>query len=127
MPRKRIDAEDSDLLVKTATTVDLLHTRLFGGDGQTGALPYLLEQQKELTHKLDNNKQELLNKIEEKKDQLIEKMDVLKKATDDDIRELRSDTRLLERKVNWFAGGIATIGSIATLAMGWFAGFHNKG
>ena len=43
MPSRKT-SNNHDLLVQTALTVELLNTRLFGGAGQEGAIPYLYEQ-----------------------------------------------------------------------------------
>jgi hypothetical protein len=111
---------DNDLLIKTATTVDLLNTRLFGGDGQIGAIPYMFEQHKQLTEKLDGNKEELLEKINIKKDELVEKIEEIKKDTDVDIKEVMDKHDKLNSKVTWYAGGITALWS----ALGLWFGFH---
>lgn len=116
MPRKDDFHDDhKELLVKTATTVELLNTRLFGADGQMGALPYILKQHEDMSAKLDKNKQELLDKI-----------DLKKKEIDTDVDELRKDHNNLNIKVNWFAGGLTALGTAATMVMSW-VGLHHKG
>lgn len=120
MPRKKLvtseeQSSSHDLLVQTANTVDLLHSRLFGGDGQIGALAHMYQQQKELTEKLDSSKRELLDRIDAKK-----------KDVDEDIKNLADKHESLNIKVNWFAGGLASLGTAATLLLG-YIGIHNKG
>lgn len=127
MPRKDDFHDDhKELLVKTATTVELLNTRLFGGDGQKGAIPFILEQHMDLAKQLDSNKHELIERIEEKKDQLMDKIDKTKQETDADIKVIEEKHESLNGKVNWFAGGIAALGTAATMIMTWF-GIHHKG
>ena len=87
------DKQDAnhDLLVETVTTVKLLNTRLFGGDGQVGALPNMLQQHEKLTAQLDTNRQALLDRIDSKK-----------KEIDEDVKALAEKHESLNIKVNWF-------------------------
>lgn len=114
MPIDKNKISNQELLIKTATTVELLNTRLFGGEGQVGALPYILEKHEDLVQKLDVNKKELLDKIEAKKAE-----------TDKDIEDIREEHHKLDVKINWFAGGLAALGSAATFVTAWM-GLHHK-
>lgn len=107
-----MDSEQEKILIETSTTVRIMNQRLFGGDGQMGALPYLNEQHRAIVQKLDTNKQELLDRIDDKKAE-----------TDEDIKTLTEEYNKLDRKVNWFAGGITALGTAASFLLGW----HNKG
>ena len=115
MPRKDSSDDQRELLIKTATTVDLLNTRLFGADGQVGALPYILKQHEEISAKLDRNKQDLLDRIDKKKEEI-----------DADVKDLQEKHNNLNIKVNWFAGGLTALGTAATMVMSW-VGLHHKG
>ena len=113
MPARK-NPDSHDLLVQTALTVELLNTRLFGGAGQKGAIPYMYEQHEALTKNLNDNKQELLDKI-----------DLKKQEVDESISALEEKHNKLDKKVNWYTGGVAAIGAGATLILGWL-GLHAK-
>lgn len=93
------------LLIETATTLKIMNRNLFGGDGQVGALHYIMEQHKELSAKIDTNRQELLDRIDAKKDETDKKIEVVKS------------------KVTWYSGGIAALGTGVTLFLTWL-GVH---
>lgn len=108
---------------RAATELRLQNTRLFGGDGQQGAIPFIVQQHKELVEKLDKNKDELVEKIEETRTTLTDKIDATKKETDKDIKDLTGKHNKLDKKVNWYSGGLAALGVAATLVTGWL-GIH---
>ena len=76
MPARK-NPDSHDLLVQTALTVELLNTRLFGGAGQEGALPFMFKQHEALTKNLNDNKQELIDKIDLKKQEVDKSISAL--------------------------------------------------
>lgn len=88
MPDKLNHEILSDLVEKVTkidTTLDILSGRLFGQDGQVGALSYMDTQHKELVSQ------------------------VASKASDDDLKDLSNKHDELNQKVTWFTGVGATI------------------
>ena len=104
---------------RAATALELQNRRLFGGDGQKGSIPALFDLQQALAQKLDTNKDELAAKIETTKEVLSEKMVVMKAAADADVKLVAERQQKLENRANWYAGGLAAIGSAATFALGY--------
>jgi hypothetical protein len=109
---------------RSATALELQNRRLFGGDGMSGMLPAMIEQTKDLAKKLDANKDELLDRIEDAKKDLKASIDTNKEKTDADIKEVRDSAADLSIKVNWFAGGLAALGTAATFVLGAIGIYH---
>lgn len=109
---------------RSATEMRNLTQRLFGGDGQLGAMPYLIEQHKEVTKKMDDNKTELLDRIDTAKEDLSKKMVAQKEDTDKDIEKIQGKHNKLDKKVTWYSGGIAAIVGLLGLAGALFEIFH---
>jgi|ERR1700735_422695 hypothetical protein len=109
---------------RAATALELQNRRLFGGDGQTGSIPALFDLQHKLAEKLDRNKEDLVEKIEGAKKDLQASIDGNKEKTDADIKEVREKAANLDIKVNWFAGGLAALGTAATFVLGAIGIYH---
>ena len=110
---------------RAATALELQNRRLFGGDGQTGSIPALFKLQQDLSEKLDSNKDALIEKIATVKMELSAEMGVDKIQVDKDIEDLEERHQNLENKINWYGGGIATLGAAATFVLG-YLGLHAK-
>jgi hypothetical protein len=110
---------------RSATQILNLTQRLFGVDGQPGALPFLIEQHKEVSKKMEDNKTELLNRIDAAKEDLSTKMGAQQVATDAKFTKVDEKHAELDKRVTWYSGGIALLGTIATLAIGLMAIFHH--
>ena len=93
---------------RAATQIELQNNRLFGGNGQKGSIPALFELQQTLATKLDTNKNELVDKI-----------DGFHKTLAGKIDDVEDKHNVLDKKMNWYAGGLAALGSAATLVMGY--------
>lgn len=104
---------------------DSQNERLFGGNGQPGALPTLYENQKELTRVVSQNKTELMNRIDGAKDELTKSIDVKKEKTDTDIDLCNKANANTEKKVTkvWTIG--ATAWAILGLIVGILAIYHH--
>jgi hypothetical protein len=110
-----------------ATELRLQNARLFGGDGQPGAIPTLFANHQKLSEKLDANKTELVNKIEAAKEELSLNMATQKKEIEDEICDLRTDHEGLEKKVTRYGTIGATVQSMIILAMGALGLWHKAG
>jgi hypothetical protein len=110
---------------RAATQLQNLNERLFGANGQTGALPFLVQQHKDVAQKLDDTKTELLNRIDTAKEDLSTKMGAQKEATDADIEKVDKKHNKLDKKVTWYAGGIAAIGGLLGVALTLLEIFHH--
>jgi chromosome segregation ATPase len=114
-----------------ATELRLQNARLFGGDGQPGAIPTLFAQHQklaeELNVKLDANKTELVNKIEAVKDDLAAKMTTQKTEIEDEISDLRTDHEDLDKKVSRFGTIGATIQAMLVIGLSAFGIWHKAG
>jgi hypothetical protein len=110
---------------RAATEIKNLNERLFGGNGAPGALPILYEQHRTVAQKLDDNKTELLNRIDGVKEDISNKMVAQKEATDKDIEGLEKKHNKLDKKVTWYSGGIAVLGTVLTAALALLGIFHH--
>jgi hypothetical protein len=104
---------------RAATALEFQNRRLFGGDGQPGSIPALFQLQHDLAAKLDANKDALMDKISAAKADLSAEMSVDKQQVDEDIENLECRQQDLEKKINWYGGGIATLGAAATFVLGY--------
>jgi len=125
------------LLIETAANVRNMSERLFGASGDGGAIHFILTQHKELAEKMEHNKQELLDRIESTKKDLQGSIDGTKKElqtsidgnkekTDEAITTVDDKHDALNVKVNWFAGGIATLGVVLTSFLALFGIYHRS-
>ncbi|MFZ1974739.1 MAG: hypothetical protein WAU89_17970 [Candidatus Acidiferrales bacterium] len=128
MPRKSATEAKQDinqtLLVQTATNVQNMSDRLFGANGDGGAIHFILTQHKELAEKMEHNKQELLDRIDGTKKDLQTSIDSNKEKTDTAIQKVDDKHDSLNTRVNWFAGGIATLGTLITFLLAAFGIYH---
>lgn len=120
-----------------ATELRLQNARLFGGDGQPGAIHLIMDQHRALDAKLDKQSDTLLDKIETNKNELSakteeiakvlaekteqvaatlsEKIDSKKKEQDDRISEV-------EKKQYWMSGA----GTVVGITLGWVGSLLGK-
>jgi hypothetical protein len=82
-----------------ATELRIQNARLFGGDGQSGAMTILFEQHRVLQHKMEGDKMELMDRIDVAKTELSTKIDTHKKTADEIVSVLRKDHTDLDKKV----------------------------
>ncbi len=100
--------DNQALLIKTSTIVDGMNTRLFGANGDGGAIHFILEQHRELAGKLEENKHELLTKIETAKNDLSQKLETRSTEVESKVEDLRKDHTDLDKKVTgWSYVGTA--------------------
>jgi len=109
----RID--NNKIIIETALNVKNMSERLFGGPGQPdgGAIHFIVAQHKELSEKLESNKQELLEKIDAKKAE-----------TDTAIEKVEKDQQDLDSKVNRVVTAGVTVNAIAGLLLAWLGVRH---
>jgi hypothetical protein len=115
MATKRDTANDA-LLIKTATTLQLMNERLFGGPGMPdgGAIHFIMGQHRALEEKMEENKKEVLEKIDEKKKETDECVEKVEKKQDD-----------LEAKFNRIIITGSVLNSMFIGMMAWL-GWHHK-
>lgn len=102
--------EVTQSMTRQETLMENMSTRLFGGNGQTGALLFLTEQHSKLAEKIDHKTDELDTKIDTK-------------ADDKDLKELEDKHDDLSTRVSWYGGiGAAIAFLISTLFT--YLGFH---
>lgn len=123
------------------------NTRLFGGEGQKGALPYILEQHEALVKKIDETRIELADKVESARTELAANVESTRKEMATNVESTRKelsaaqiarDTKVdvqfgdltdkhdkLNSKVNWSIGVGTGIGSAASFVLGWL-GIHRS-
>ena len=128
-----VNPESSSLLIElvkgqqaAATEMRLQNARLFGGDGQPGAIKYILDQHKELAEKLDANKHELFTKIELVKTDIGDRMVSQKKDIDSDIKEVRDAGLDTDRKASRAITIGATVNAVFLGALA-FLGVYHRG
>ena len=111
-----------------ATELRLQNTRLFGGDGQPGAIRLIMDQHHSLEKKLDEKTAELLDKIEANKKELSEKTEKVAEAlaeklegrttaTDKQFSTLRHDHAELDKKVTGWSYVISVGAFLITCAL----------
>jgi hypothetical protein len=110
-----------------ATEIRLQNARLFGGDGQPGAIPTLFAMQQKLTEKLDTNKDELVAKIETAKDDLSGKMVSQKKEIEDEIDAARKEHSELDKKVSRFGTIGGTLYGVLVVLLSILGIWHKAG
>jgi hypothetical protein len=104
----------------------LQNARLFGGDGQPGAIKFILDQHKELAEKLDINKTELLTRIDATKTDLMLTIETKKDATDATIKELAEKHAVLDKKMTRVMTVGATVNAMFIGALG-ILGIYHRG
>jgi hypothetical protein len=109
--------DNQELLIKTATVVDGMNTRLFGANGDGGSIHFILEQHRELSGKLETNKQELLTKIESVRTDLSKKMDMQNTDLEGTVRDLRKDHTDLDKKMTGWSYVISVVSFLGMAAM----------
>jgi hypothetical protein len=100
---------------RAATALELQNRRLFGGDGQQGSIPLLFQQHKELAAKMDATKDELATKLDDFKTVLTVKID-----------GVEDKHTALDKKVNWYAGGLAALGTGVTFVLAALGVYHKS-
>jgi hypothetical protein len=124
-----------------ATELRLQNARLFGGDGQEGALSFILKQHDSLIKKIDgtridlalqvegtrrelaatveNTRRELAATVENTRRELSAAVLLRDQAVDTKIDALENKHSKLDAKMNRWTGAIVTIQFICGLGLGW--------
>ena len=116
--------EDTKILIETATQLRIMNNRLFGGEGEHGALPFLFEQHKGMQDKVDTLKTELMDKIEETRQNLTNSIDTKKESIDEEIASVKKETEKVDKKVNWIIGIGTGAGAIVGYITNLLGGKH---
>jgi hypothetical protein len=111
-----------------ATELRLQNARLFGGDGQPGAIRLIMDQHHNLEKKLEDKTNELLDKIEANKQELAlktekvaetlaEKLEIKTTETDKKFSILQKDHTELDKKVTGWSYVLSVASFLLTAAL----------
>jgi hypothetical protein len=108
----------------SATELRLQNERLFGGNGQPGAIPVLFAAQQKLGEQLDTNKDLLIAKIDAAKEDLSSKMATQKRDVQLEIKEVRDDHETLDKRVSKLNAIGSTLYTVLILGLSAFGIWH---
>jgi hypothetical protein len=108
---------------RAATELRLQNERLFGGNGQPGAIYRIVQQHEDLAQKIDDTKSDLIKKIDEVAIAAIAKAKAVEDAQGIKNTEFTDKIHAIDNKSVFVAG----IGTSIAIGVGWFISWFKHG